>query len=197
MTNKSEKKQNNLHLLIAFLLIGLAVFLIFLTLRGIFSWYSNQSDEIVAASITFFGTVITGIGAVVASQQIIKSREIAEAHRDKKTDMYDSFVKEMLGFLRSASDNQLGEIDLKKVEDFTYNFNQKVMLWGSPEVLKAYKVFKSGQSSDNILLVVDDIFQEMRKDLGVSNRGLDRGDVIVTMLSDPENLIGEENKQFT
>ena len=39
-----------------------------------------------------------------------------------------------------------------------------------------------------MLLIMDDIMQAMRKDLGLSNWGLVRGDLMKMFLTDPETL---------
>ena len=79
---------------------------------------------------------------------------------------------------------------MKKLEDFFFNFTTNVMLWGSPGVLQHYGSFRrTGQQSDpNVVLLMDDILQAMRKDLGLSNWGLARGDLIKMLLTDPETL---------
>lgn len=153
-------------------------------------WFFAQSVEIVVASITFSGTIIAAIIAVIASQQTIKAREIAESHRPKKIKVYEMFLTGTMDFMRDFS----GKTPAAKkkamtgLENFTHEFNKNIMMWGSPEVLKAYGAFKSGAKSEQVLLMVDDILRAMRKDLGLKDKGLERGDLIKLLLSDPEYL---------
>ena len=158
---------------------------------AVLSWIMSQESQVATAIIAFSGTTIAGIGAVVIAQQRSKSREIAEAHRSKKIELYNSFITTMIGIIRkhkSSGSNAL-EGD-KEIEEFFYKFTTEVVLWGSPGVLGHYATFRNlGQEKNpNIVLIVDDIIQAMRKDLGLSNWGLSRGDLMKLFLSDPESL---------
>ncbi len=174
------------------LLLG-AVYGIWWLLAGILSWVMTQPSQVAAAIIAFSGTVIAGIGAVVISQQRAKAREIAESHRPNKTKLYTEFITQVVGIMRdSRGAKKLDPAMSKKREAFFFDFTTRVMLWGSPGVLQHYGVFRRiGENSDpNILLIMDDILQAMRKDLGLSNWGLARGDLIKMLLTDPESLDG-------
>lgn len=154
-------------------------------------WIVSQESQVAAAIIAFSGTVIAGIATVVIAQQRSKSREIAEAHRPKKTDLYNSFIVTMIGILRKhkGTDPKKLEGD-KEIEEFFYEFTAEVVLWGSPSVLGHYGTFRNlGQErTRDIILVMDDVMQAMRKDLGLSNWGLARGDLMKMFLTDPESL---------
>ncbi len=67
---------------------------------AVLSWLMSQESQVAAAIIAFSGTVIAGIATVVISQQRSKSREIAEAHRPKKIELYNSFITTMIGILQ-------------------------------------------------------------------------------------------------
>ena len=62
------------------------------------------------------------------------------------------------------------------------------MLWGSPGVLSAYNSFRAAGEDPKVILLVDDLLQAMRKDLGLSNWGLGRGDLMKMLLTDPEKV---------
>lgn len=185
------------HLKAAFLVIvAIGVMLagvygVWCVLAAILAWVMAQPSQIAAAIIAFAGTIIAGIGAVLISQQRTKARDIAESHRPKKTDLYSDFITQVVGIMRDHKGKK--ELDgeaAKKLEDFFFDFTTRVMLWGSPGVLRHYGIFRRvGQQSDpNVLLLMDDILRAMRKDLGLSNWGLTRGDLIKMLLTDPESL---------
>ena len=155
------------------------------------SWVMAQGSQVAGAVIAFAGTVIAGIGAVVISQQRSKSREIAESHRPKKVELYSKFITTMVDILRTHNGGESVSIEAsKELEDFFFNFTSQVVLWGSPGVLRHYATFRHiGQERNpNVLLIVDDMMQAMRKDLGLSNWGLARGDLMKMFLTDPESL---------
>jgi len=155
------------------------------------SWIASQESQVAASIIAFSGTIIAGIGAVVIAQQRSKSREIAEAHRAKKIELYNSFITTMIGIIREHKGEDSKALEgNKKIEEFFFTFTAEVVLWGSPSVLGHYATFRNcGQEKNlNIVLVMDDIMQAMRKDLGLSNWGLSRGDLMKMFLTDPETL---------
>ncbi|MHC4334516.1 MAG: hypothetical protein ACYSUV_12305 [Planctomycetota bacterium] len=160
-------------------------------LAHLLAWVMVQPSQIAAAIIAFGGTVIAGIGAVVISQQRAKARDIRESHRPQKTKLYTDFITQVVGIMREHRGGKtLDEAATKKLEDFFFDFTTRVMLWGSPRVLQHYGAFrKVGEKPDpNIILLLDDILQAMRRDLGLSNRALARGDLIKMLLTDPESL---------
>ena len=160
-------------------------------LAQLLAWVMVQPSQVAAAIIAFAGTVIAGIGAVVISQQRAKAREITESHRPNKTKLYTEFITRVVGIMREHKGGKtLDAAATKKLEDFFFDFTTRVMLWGSPSVLQHYGAFRrvGEKANPNILLLLDDILQAMRKDLGLSNWGLTRGDLIKMLLTDPESL---------
>jgi len=175
-------------------LVGLVLLLaigtgLFWLLRSVMNWIVSQDSQVAAASIAFLGTVTAGIGAVVISQQRTKSREIAEAHRPLKTELYMSFASEIVELMRSGKGNAgLDAKAQKRLEDFFFDFTTKIMMWGSPDVLAAYGKFRRIGENREIVLLVDDVLQAMRNDLGLSNSNLKRGDLIKMLLTDPDTV---------
>ena len=55
-------------------------------------------------------------------------------------------------------------------------------------MIKAYTNFRNIGEQPQILLKVDDMLRAIRQDLGHSNRGIKKGDLIGLFLSDPEKL---------
>jgi hypothetical protein len=179
---------------LASLLVGLVLLLaigtgLFWLARSVVNWVVSQDSQVAAASIAFFGTVIAGIGAVLVSQQRTKSREIAEAHRPTKTELYMGFAAEMVAVMRSSkAQGGLEDKGQAHLEEFFYDFTAKVMMRGSPKVVAAYGRFRRIGANPEVVLLVDDVLQAMRKDLGLSNSNLKRGDLIKMLLTDPESI---------
>ena len=172
-------------------IIAAAALGVWVAFSSLLKWITAQESEVGAAIIAFVSTVGGGIGAVLIAQQRSKSREIAESHRPNKIMIYSNFITTMIGIIRKhkGSDTTVLE-NSKEIEDFFFDFTTQVVLWGSPRVLRYYAAFrKIGQAPNlNILLIMDDIMQAMRKDIGLSNRGLSRGDLMKMFLTDPESL---------
>jgi len=171
-------------------LAGLAL-LCFVILAAIYWLLNHFFTKIMDQPSQVAVAIIAGIVAVVTSQQHAKAREIAELHRPKKTKLYTEFITQIVGILRNTKEGKTQDASAsKKLENFFFDFTTGVMLWGAPDVLRHYAAFRkiSAKSDPRNLLLMDDILQAMRKDLGLSNWGLARGDLIKMLLTDPESL---------
>jgi hypothetical protein len=85
------------------------------------------------------------------------------------------------------------EVDL--VEAIFY-FKKDLLLWGSPKVVKAILFFQdtSINNPSNILSSVDNLYQAMREDIGLSNKKLENNELIKIFLSDPKEIDKLEKK---
>ncbi len=68
------------------------------------------------------------------------------------------------------------------VEEFFYDFTSKITVYGGPGVVKAYSQWRSasenGKNEINNLFMIDNLFREMRKDLGESNKGILKNELL-------------------
>jgi len=175
-------------------------------LLAVFVWsaFARKEKEIVTAILggaTVIGAAI--VGATLTHYQA-KEREIEDAHRLKKIEVYTEFIDLVVsGFSavkRDANNLSPEEITIrqenlqKEIAEGFLTFSKKLLLWGSPEVITTYEKFRTfGQDPANnanprILIYADEVFQAMRADLGLTNRGLSEGDLMKLFLSDPKEL---------
>jgi hypothetical protein len=137
-----------------------------------------------------FITAAVGFAGLAYVQWQSKTRDIAESHRSSKLEVYNTFfdIAEQFQDPKSAPSLESGELpeDLRKK---FIRLNRGLLIWASPDVIKAWKKFKrAAGTSANVLYAIDDVYQAIRKDLGNSNRGLLRGDLIRLQLKDPDEL---------
>ena len=174
------------------LLTLLAFFIIALGLYGIIKLFSvlfSSDIKVIAAFFAFLAAVI----ATLLTQYFTKRREEKNAHREKKIEIYSEFI-DIYQRMLAGSNNKVDmeKVSKKELENFFFRFNRDILLWGSPGVIKAVMEFK--KSSDNnandkhLLFVINDLFKEFRKDIGLSNFGLNAYELIKVNLSNPEEL---------
>lgn len=177
---------------IFFSLVVLALFVAALGYGALKFWhiFRTLNDNVAAAIVT----AVAGVIGLSFTQWQSKKREIAEGHRKNKVEVYELFLDIVDQFL-SAEKNGTSVTDkngnfTKKTEDQFRKLNRGIIVWSSPKVLKAWLKFRNLASgeSNNVLLIVDDVLQAIRKDLGNSNFGLNRGDAVKIYLSDPEEV---------
>ncbi len=186
--------------------IGIAVALI----AAVFAWalMAKKDKETTVAILAASAAISTAIIGNALTQQATAQREIAEGHRLHKTQVYTEFFDLVVkGFQAVKVPDDLPEDQkeewhaeqLKEITQGYLDFSKKLLLWGSPEVVKAYENFRrygqesqdlpnKQQTSAEIIYRVDDVFRSMRSDLGLNNRGLARGDLVKLFLTDPQTL---------
>lgn len=164
--------------------------------------FRNLDPQTLAALIATSGTIIVGIVAVIIGQQITKKREIQESHRPHKIKIYEEFMKKLSEMLASQKQgkSKLGqrrndELHQKSIDEmgkYFVRFTREIIIWGSPKVIRAYTNFRAmgtlKERSPQILLKADDMFRKFRKDLGNSNRGLSKGELIKLFLTNPKDI---------
>jgi hypothetical protein len=150
----------------------------------------KADPKISTAVIGGMFTVFAGLTAVIITQRSTKKREIEEAHREKKVEIYKEFLEKIERMLQSNNPRRKVEpISEEEIMTYLSRFKTSILLWGSPQVLKAYYDFEriSGIGED-IFRAVDNLYRAIREDIGLSNKGLSPLHLVKMYLSDPESL---------
>ena len=138
--------------------------------------------------------MLAAVLAVVVGQVYAKRRELEEAHRQKKTELYKSFVDQTTRVLKEQRKASKMDPRLEaKLVGFFQDFNAELAMWASPDVLKAYRKWNElaaeasgtdseGPASARSILAMDSLLRAFRKDIGLRNRGLGRGDLVQVYL---------------
>mgnify|MGYP000446966694 CR=1 FL=1 len=164
--------------------------------------YTFKIDSEVSASI--IGGVFAVLAGVVVTnitQYQIRLRDIENAHRDKKVEIYHKFLKMAENTLQQADSNNkhAKKISEKDLLNGMNDFQTSIILWGSSNVLKAYKEFKQeSQNGLNPLPSMDRLYRAIREDIGLSNSNLEPLDLIKMYLTDGDELeakIQEANQE--
>ncbi len=188
----NEKLKQRLILAFGFLLIGCAIYAGYTFVRYLANLLLSIDKQLATAIIAASGTFLAAVLVALYSQRRTKDREIAEAHRPQKIEVYKSFMETIAGLLKRTKDESTDnsqEAFNKEFLEFFVAFTRDLIVWGSPGMIKAYYKFRTNTTSDaTVLLLMDDILREIRKDLGNSNWSLKRGELIRLFLSDPEEL---------
>ena len=148
---------------------GLLMGLVLAIFLGLAIW---QKSEIYVA---LCGAIVTA-GAIIWGHHITTLREIYSRHFVLKADTYQLFVnflfKNIKAQKQKSTDNTIPP-DSASVNEML-DFKQKLMIWGSPEVIKAMEEMEN-QSSGNEEKIkkAENLLHAMRKDLGHDDTQLD------------------------
>lgn len=173
--------------------IGLIVgagYLAWIVLVRLLTFLESANPSVSAAVVGAMATVLVGVGGALYTQAQIKKREIEEAHRGRKVDLYKGFLDMVARMMSEQNENvSLEPPSQQELVDFMVEFKTNVVLWGSPKVINAQLNFqKVSESGGNVLFAVDELYKAIREDIGLSNKGLDKRQLVKMYLRDPGEL---------
>ncbi|NOX95981.1 MAG: hypothetical protein GXP04_13060 [Alphaproteobacteria bacterium] len=177
-------------------LAGLAVIIgsvLLLFLIAYFIGLFRASDANVQASII---AGLFAFGGATFSWSSQRRKEELDRHKEVKVKIYEELISFIFDFLKLDKLEGSKKVDsYLQSEEFlnkTWALGKNLILWASPGVIRAYyEAFKSlpaieaGEPMD-MLGRMDKLYHEIRKDLGLLNKGLKKLDLIGIMINDIE-----------
>ncbi|HFI0469046.1 TPA: hypothetical protein ACGO6C_001133 [Streptococcus suis] len=199
--NKNTENRLLNYLLLILLLIDMAYVGVFLLntipifFNKVIKYLENMTSSLDAVILV---ALITGSISLLNSfysrysDNRNKRREYLSTKREEP---YSDFVKLVYKITQSGKGGFIynSEEMIKDINDF----NSKLTLWGSPKVVKKWNAFRmnsleTGEQTDpqNILIAMEEVMNEMRKDLGV--KSVKVGELLSFFINDVENLIAKK-----
>ena len=175
--------------MVLLILCGVIYFLYKLLLWILFV-FENTQNEVSIAVLGVFGTILTGIIVTVITQKQSKQREVDELHRPKKVEIYKEFLEIFTRLM--CNDNK--NVTTKKINNeellaFLVDFRTNILLWGSPKIISEYlKFLKLIEGGGKSFVIMNDFIKYIREDIGLSNKGLNKNELIKMFLDDPDEL---------
>jgi hypothetical protein len=179
----------------ATMLLALAVLLLagivsYWAISSAATWFAGVNPNVAAALVAG----LAAISGVLLNQRATKRKDVAEAHRSAKVDVYRRFMNFVTTILADSKGGQSVALEDRLGPNFQrefLEFTSELLVWGSLEVLRKFAAWRLAAQSTRIpesLFAVDDLLQAIRVDLRNSNHGLKRGDLIRLYLRDPGEL---------
>jgi hypothetical protein len=141
---------------------------------------------ILTITLPIFGA---GVGYLI-KQNIEKKKELTNEVTKERREIYQQYVNLMIGLFANPKTNKKNSTDQMLKE--LYTFYKKYVLYASPKVIKAFSDYfqliynqKEGEEMDTKLHLqsMTKIMAEMRKDLGLKNKGLGKnGEMLMRAL---------------
>lgn len=177
-------------MLFGFALIFGAGYLLWLVAARLLTFLESANPSVSAAIVGAMATVLVGVGGALYTQSQIKKREIEEAHRARKVEIYKEFLDIAARMMAEGNEKvSLKPPSQQELVDFLVGFKTNVVLWGSPKVINAQLNFqKVSSEGGHVLKAVDQLYKAIREDIGLSNRGLKRHQLVKMYLSNPDEM---------
>jgi hypothetical protein len=143
-----------------------------------FQYITAVPKELSAALITAAATVLVATSTVMIGRYFERKKELDALYRDKKTEIYDEFLKEFFTIFFNAGEEGSGEAE-KNLVPFLRDFTRKLVLWSGPNVIEAFVAWKDhlakGAPDAQSIFLTEALLRSIREDLRHSNRNLRRG----------------------
>jgi len=173
--------------------LGCIIYLIF---SKIITWISSLDSDLAGAVLTACSTILVAAFTLVLGRYFEKSKETLTHFREKKVEIYDDFLKEFFSILHSSGSNDGSNNE--ELIDFLREWQRKLIVWGGANVLLAYIKWvddlKKGNPTAETMFLMGDFFMAIRKDIGLSNFGIERNLFCRLILKDAEKLINSAKK---
>lgn len=198
--NNSENKFFK-YILLFLLIVDFILIAIFLIdnvpvfIRAVVNYLSNMTSSLDALILV---ALITGLVSLLNSfysrysDNKNRRREYLSAKRE---DPYSEFIE--LVYKLTQNEQKETEYSDEEMRKDISNFNSKLTLWGSPKVVKKWNVYRKSslENSSNInpeknLILIEEVMNQMRKDLGVKAVG--KGNLLSFFINDIEKIIGKK-----
>lgn len=158
----------------------------------------NVAAAIIAGSVT----VLVSTASVVIAKHLENRALIFKEHHEKKIPVYESLISFLYKVLFSS---KIGDAPTEtEMIKFFAGFTDKITVWGSDEVLKAFSDFRrqavrnaesNSPDPSGVMFLYEDLLLAVRRDLGHKNKGLQRGDVLALFVNDIDKYTGRTSGQ--
>jgi hypothetical protein len=194
--SESKPKTKWSQLLLGFvLLIIIVAGLVFISI-GLWNIFKGLQKEVAAALIAASTTILVSVFSITGAKYYDRRRSIEQELREKKMPVYFEFIEFNMKLL--FSDKITGKaMSEKEMEKFLYAFTQKIMIWGSDEVVVAWsnyrrKIINYSPESDigfTAMFELERLLLALRKDTGHKNKNIKRGDLLGLFINDVDNYV--------
>ena len=173
--------QNFREILIGTTAIVISIVVFWWIISAVYAFFFGLDKSIASAIVA---GMVAVFGIVFAYWK--ERRKIAEeTHRNKKIDVYTPFLNMIFTVMKKTnvhatpdqSNNPVGQyLNSPEFFDTLFELKKGMTFYGSPEVIKAMNIWQIKASNSNSGLdqmsSIGDLLLAMRKDIGLSNRGL-------------------------
>jgi hypothetical protein len=180
------KKKQVIHVLISLVIFAVAAYSIWHLLFFFARKIAEINPSVSAAIIGSMATVFVGITAVIITQRQTKARELEEAHRTRKVEIYNNFLTIVTKVHKSMNDQvAVEQVSQKELANSLMDYKREILLWGAPKVIKAQLQYEAATATGgNMFIAMDNLYRAIREDIGLNNKGLSEFDLIKLFLKD-------------
>lgn len=167
---------------------------------GLLVWLFFFVIPAAIAATLFIGclTVAGSVGVTLWTTRNRRLSDIEKDHRLQRARVYEELFENIFTVFMSAK-LEIEPPSEDKMIRYMFDFNRRVILWGSPHILKSWGEFRtlapegsrlSEERNLEVLVALENFLLAVRKDLGHSNEGLTTGDLLHVFVNDAKEKLG-------
>lgn len=172
--------------LLGFAVLAVAGYGLYVIARESVRIFTSLDSDISVAIIAAAATVFISVLSIVLGKVYEAKSLVQKEHREKKVPVYEDLMQFMFRILMSSKTGEA--VSEKEMMDFMFSFNQRMMVWGSDEVLASWVAWRksatSGSEPFGLMFRYEKLILAIRQDLGHRNKKLDTGDVLSLFIND-------------
>jgi len=189
MTMKPKARQT-LSAMLGFVLLAAFAYGAFVAVRAAVQVLASLNSDIAVATIAASATAFVSVLSIVLGKAYEARALVRQQHRERKVPVYEDLIKFMFRVLMGPkTDDAPTE---KEVLQFMSDFTQRIMVWGSDEVLAAWVRWRRAATDAadleanpmRLMLLYEQLILTIRRDLGHRNKSLATGDVLALFVND-------------
>ncbi len=189
-----------LSLIVFFVFIAVFAYGLFVSVRGAMRVLASLDSDLAIAIIAAAATVLVSVLSIVLGKAYESLALIQREHREKKIPVYEDLIKFMFRILMGSKTGD-GPTE-KEMLGFMSDFNQRIMVWGSDDVLAAWVKWRRAATSEanvkadpmKVMLLYEQLILTIRHDLGHRNKNLGQGDVLALFVNDIDQALKKKSR---
>ena len=179
-----------LSVLLGLILFAAILYGAFIFIRAAMRILTSLDSDIAVAIIAAAATVFVSVLSIVLGKAYESRTLIQKEHREKKIPVYEDLIKFMFRILMGVKTGD--QPTEKEIIDFMSHFTQRIMVWGSDDVLAAWVKWRRAAIDEQdlkknpikLMLLYEDLILTIRRDLGHKNKNIGEGDVLALFVND-------------
>ncbi len=187
-----------LSIIFGFTLLAILVYITFIGIRSAVRVLTALDSDIAVAIIAASATVLVSVISIVLGKAYEARALIQKEHREKKIPVYEDLFKFIF---RILTGNRIGGAPSEnEILEFMADFTQRIMVWGSDDVVAALvrwrRIALDEEELKNnpikLLLLYEQLILAIRRDLGHRNTNLGTGDLLALFVNDIDDQLIEK-----
>ena len=203
----SENKRQSFGILgtaLSFVFVALLFYFLAKVIGGLVNDFAALPKEVSVPVGLAVVTILGSVFSLLIAKHLERKLLIEQEQRQQKLPVYQDFLKNLLNLFKNPK-NPTGITSKDQISVFLWEFTEKIILWGSEDVIKKYLDFRSRSismsklspeqkeefriSSSETSVSMARLLLSIRRDLGHANKNLQEREVLKLISDDFEKFI--------